>query len=430
MSTILRVEQLAKRYRLGVISRRTLYEDLQSRWARWRGNSDPNALIGTPGEADRPDVLWALRDLSFDVAEGDVLAIIGHNGSGKSTLLRILSQITAPTAGRALIKGRVASLLEVGTGFHLELTGRENVFLNGVILGMSHEEVARRFDEIVAFSGIEQFIDTPVKRYSSGMRVRLAFAVAAHLEAEILIIDEVLAVGDQAFQQKCMGKMSEVAHAGRTVLFVSHNAAAVESLCTRGIVLESGRLRFSGSQSEALEYYSASRDAAMTCLRDRQDREGSGELRITGISLRNARGESVTAVSSGEDSAIALHFERRGARDFPRLAVRISVATYLGAPVFSHANWLTGDAFGKLPASGDLLCELPQLPLPPGHYRISFQILDEMGAGHVLDAVAQAAELMVTAGDFFGTGRTLGMRFGVALVPGRWRLAGSSIETP
>ena len=219
MSVVLRLENLSKAYRLGEISREVF-------WSNWR-----RRLQGkTPEDLTDKDHFWALRDVSFEVRHGEVLGLLGRNGAGKTTLLKIVSRITSPSSGKVKIRGRIASLLEVGTGFHMDLTGRDNVFLNGTILGMTRAEVARKFDEIVAFSGIEEFIDTPVKRYSIGMRVRLAFAVAAHLEPEILLIDEVLAVGDASFQQKCLGKIGEVSRAGRTVLFVSHNAAAIESL--------------------------------------------------------------------------------------------------------------------------------------------------------------------------------------------------------
>lgn len=252
MQPVIRVENLSKEYRLGTVSHGTLSRDLQSWWARVRGKEDPNSLLGHNSLAgnthhlsikshhDENPHFLALNDVSFDVQQGDVVGIIGRNGAGKSTLLKILSQVTAPSAGTVKIKGRVASLLEVGTGFHPELTGRENVFLNGAILGMNKVEIQRKFDEILAFSEIEKFIDTPVKRYSSGMYVRLAFAVSAHLEPEILIVDEVLAVGDALFQKKCLGKMQEIGKEGRTVLFVSHNLTAVSNLCRRGILLANG----------------------------------------------------------------------------------------------------------------------------------------------------------------------------------------------
>ena len=254
MTTAISIQNVSKAYRLGVIGHGTLRGDLQSWWAKVRGKEDPNRIIGSK-EAIEGDTLWALRDVSFDVEQGSVWGIIGANGAGKSTLLKILSRVTAPTSGQIKVRGRVASLLEVGTGFHPELTGRENIFLNGAILGMTKAEVKKKFDEIVAFSEIETFIDTPVKRYSSGMYVRLAFAVAAHLDPEILVVDEVLAVGDAAFQKKCIGKMGSVAKEGRTVLFVSHNMGAVRNLCRNGVVLRNGRIDCQGTANEAVEFY-------------------------------------------------------------------------------------------------------------------------------------------------------------------------------
>lgn len=256
MSAAISVERLTKTYRLGQIGGGTLASDLSRWYARIRRQPDPLAKIGDDhASRQKGEVFWALKDVSFQVQQGDVLGIIGRNGAGKSTLLKILSQVTSPTDGRIAIRGRVASLLEVGTGFHPELTGRENVFLNGAILGMTKAEIRRSFDEIVAFSECEAFIDTPVKRYSSGMYVRLAFAVAAHLEPEILIVDEVLAVGDQQFQNKCLGKMRDVSKTGRTVLFVSHNMMAVQALCSTGLVLGDGRVLDSGPVSHCIDSY-------------------------------------------------------------------------------------------------------------------------------------------------------------------------------
>lgn len=243
METVILAQGISKQYSLGVIGNGTFYKDLQSLWAKMRGKEDPHTPIGEVSKFGRKDRFWALRDVSFEVRQGQRLGIMGRNGAGKSTLLKILSRITAPTEGRCFIKGRMVSLLEVGTGFHPELTGRENVYLNGAILGMRKYEISAKFDEIVAFSEIEEFIDTPVKRYSSGMYVRLAFAVAAHLNAEIIIADEVLAVGDIKFQQKSIGKMHDVSeHQGKTVIFVSHNTGAVRSLCDSGMILEHGRI--------------------------------------------------------------------------------------------------------------------------------------------------------------------------------------------
>ena len=257
--TVIQVENLWKEYRLGAISHRTLTRDLQSWWARMRGKEDPNSQIGlgpsSPAASGAEDRFWALREVSFEIRQGDVFGIIGRNGAGKSTLLKILSQVTTPTRGEVRYNGRIASLLEVGTGFHPELSGRENIFLNGAILGMSKQDIRLRFDQIVAFAEVGKFIDTPVKRYSSGMYVRLAFAVAAHLEPEILVVDEVLAVGDARFQKKCLGKMEEAGREGRTVLFVSHNMGALVKLCTRAILIESGRVVLDATPEQAIKKY-------------------------------------------------------------------------------------------------------------------------------------------------------------------------------
>ncbi|MHB8129607.1 MAG: ABC transporter ATP-binding protein [Mobilitalea sp.] len=257
MNTVVSVENLSKEYRLGAIGNGSLYKDIQSWIAKKTGKPDPWVKMDQESKVGRRDRFWALKDVSFDVHQGDRLAIIGRNGAGKSTLLKILSQITAPTSGVVKMKGRVASLLEVGTGFHPELTGRENIYLNGAILGMKKPDIDRNFDEIVAFSEIEsEFVDTPVKRYSSGMFVRLAFAVAAHLDSEILIADEVLAVGDTKFQAKCLGKMKDVSvNEGRTVLFVSHNIAAVMELCKTALVLNHGLVTNRGSVNDAADFY-------------------------------------------------------------------------------------------------------------------------------------------------------------------------------
>ena len=255
---VIKVEHLYKQYQLGQVSTGTISHDLNRWFHRIRGKEDPYEKITIDNNREEKgdsNFVWALKDVNFEVNQGEVLGIIGRNGAGKSTLLKILSKVTAPTKGNIKIRGRIASLLEVGTGFHPELTGRENIFLNGAILGMTKTEIRSKFDEIVAFSGVENYIDTPVKRYSSGMYVRLAFAVAAHLEPEILIVDEVLAVGDAEFQKKCLGKMKDVSSQGRTVLFVSHNLVAVKSLCQRGILMERGTISFTGTADETVEKY-------------------------------------------------------------------------------------------------------------------------------------------------------------------------------
>ena len=412
MSVVLRIENLSKSYRLGELSRRVF-------WSDWKRRAQ-----GKPAEdlTDK-DHFHALRDVSFDVRDGEVLGLLGRNGAGKTTLLKIVSRITSPSSGTVKVRGRIASLLEVGTGFSMDLTGRDNVFLNGIILGMTRGEVRRKFDEIVAFSGVEEFIDTPVKRYSVGMRVRLAFAVAAHLEPEILLIDEVLAVGDAAFQQRCLGKIGEVSRAGRTVLFVSHNAASIESLCTRGIVLEHGAVVFDGTASDAIESHAASREASITDLEARTDRTGTGEIRVTGFEVRNARGQISTSVRSGEDIEIVFHYDQRMPGAFPRLAVEIDVATHLGARIFMQANWLKGTLFGETPGRGSFVCTIPRLPLAAGKFHVGFRISAEKQTkrDHI-DAIENAGELNVEGGDFFGSGKVPPPHAGVCLVDGAWRL--------
>jgi lipopolysaccharide transport system ATP-binding protein len=258
MSTVIHAENISKQYRLGQVGAGALQDDLKRWWQLLRGKEDPFLKIGEENDRTKisdSDYVWSLKDINFQLEQGDVLGIIGRNGAGKSTLLKILSRITTPTTGSIRIQGRVASLLEVGTGFHPDLTGRENIFLNGAIMGMSRNEIQSKIDEIISFSGVEKYIDTPVKRYSSGMYVRLAFAVAAHLEPEILIIDEVLAVGDAEFQKKCLGKMKDVSGAGRTVLFVSHNMAAVQELCNKGMFLHNGQIQSFGSIDATVKDY-------------------------------------------------------------------------------------------------------------------------------------------------------------------------------
>jgi len=428
MAVVIRVEKVSKQYRLGTISRRMLYRDVQSGFARLMGRPDPHEKIvegaangSVPGE--NPDYLWALRDVCFDVHQGDVIGIIGRNGSGKSTLLKILSRITAPTEGRVFLKGRVACLLEVGTGFHPELTGRDNIYLNGSILGMTRSEITRKFDEIVDFSGVEKFIDTPVKRYSSGMTVRLAFAVAANLEPEILIIDEVLAVGDVEFQKKCLGKMNTVAREGRTILFVSHQSAAVENLCKRGIVLKNGSVQFDGTQTGAIAHYVNETTGHRGCLRDRRDRKGNGQVRVTEIEFRDRSGRTITTARSGDDIDVCLHFESQAPTARPDLSVGISIKTYLDAPVFLQNNTLAGERFAEfLPESGTFICRLGRLPLPSASFRIGFYILSRSHKGEYLDAMENAVELHVQGGDFFGNGLSPGITDGVALVEAGWRL--------
>ena len=340
--TVIRIEHLWKQYRLGVIGHGTLYRDLQTWWAKKRGREDPNAKIGASAGLMREQVegdrFYALRDVSLSVEQGDTVGIIGRNGAGKSTLLKILSCVTTPSKGIVKVRGRIASLLEVGTGFHQELTGRENIFLNGAILGMSKQEIRKRLDEIVAFAEIDEFLDTPVKRYSSGMYVRLAFAVAAHLEPEILIVDEVLAVGDAEFQKKCLGKMGDVAREGRTVLFVSHNMLAVKNLCKNGYLLEYGHGSFFDDINDAIEGY----------LSDHQDISGviSWESPDGSPGNQQIRLKAVRIVSDGEVSPaikvnrdIEIQVDYWNLQQGARRVVSIHLVNAMGYTVLTSANW-------------------------------------------------------------------------------------------
>lgn len=299
----LSVENVSKQYRLGQVGTGTLSHDLKRWWYKARGLEDPYLQIGESNDRTQKgetDYVWALRDVSFDVQQGDAIGIIGRNGAGKSTLLKLLSKVTKPTTGNIKVQGRIASLLEVGTGFHPEMTGRENIYLNGAILGMTRKEIKRKFDEIVAFAGVDRYVDTPVKRYSSGMYVRLAFAVAAHLESEILIVDEVLAVGDAEFQKKCLGKMGDVSRGeGRTVLFVSHNMAAVKELCNKGIVMVNGSLKSQGSALDSvIEYQKGSNTNNAYHCDDLAEAVGNENIKITHFSVEPIFGGMIS-ISSG-----------------------------------------------------------------------------------------------------------------------------------
>ena len=301
---VIKVEHLYKQYRLGQVGTGSLIQDINRWWHKIRGKEDPYEVISETNDRttqSKGDFVWALEDINFTVNQGEVLGIIGRNGAGKSSLLKILSKVTSPTKGKITLNGRVASLLEVGTGFNPELTGRENIYLNGAILGMTKKEIARKFDEIVSFSGVEKYIDTPVKRYSSGMYVRLAFAVAAHLEPEILIVDEVLAVGDVDFQKKCIGKMKDVASTGRTVLFVSHNMEAVKNLCSRALLLEHGKIISEGTPAQVIERYLNDRNNA-DWGRSYEEHEAPGNefTRLKSIALKPIRsdGKSILTVKS------------------------------------------------------------------------------------------------------------------------------------
>jgi lipopolysaccharide transport system ATP-binding protein len=361
------VDKLSKRYRIGARQKReaTLRKRLVNMLA-----SPFEYLSASLRPPTEDETLWALKDVSFEVQHGEVLGIIGRNGAGKSTLLKILSRITEPTSGTAALYGRVGSLLEVGTGFHPELTGRENVYMNGAILGMRRAEIDAKFDEIVDFAGVEKFIDTPVKRYSSGMYVRLGFAVAAHLEPEILIVDEVLAVGDAEFQKKCLGKMGEVAKGGRTVLFVSHNMASVSSLCTSVVFLDKGEVSSIG-QSEAIlqEYLALSRQNTALSLADRVDRTGNGEACLVGIKFSNVQnGAPQTEFMLGGEVFITLNVHANKAF---RAFVGVQVKDHLDRLIFAFNSRESGYWVDLGLGENNITLHIPFLPLLPGTYFVS-----------------------------------------------------------
>ncbi len=312
MSKVLKLENVGKQYRLGEVGTGTLSHDLNRWWARVRGKEDPFSKIGDTNDRTskaNSEYVWALEDINFEVEEGDVIGVVGRNGAGKSTLLKILSQVTGPSTGKIFTRGRIAALLEVGTGFHPELTGRENVYLNGAILGMTKVEIKRQFDEIVSFAGVERYVDTPVKRYSSGMLVRLGFAVAAHLNPEILIVDEVLAVGDLEFQKKCLGKMEDISSSGRTIIFVSHNMKSVLSLCKKGLLIDKGKLLEQGAVGDIVAKYISSHDNkvfATKILNSEESKSTQGFLRS--INLLSENQEVTSLFKVGESWSISIEF--------------------------------------------------------------------------------------------------------------------------
>jgi lipopolysaccharide transport system ATP-binding protein len=376
-------------------------------------------LTGRRREQPQGDTLWALKDLSLTIQPGEVVGLIGHNGAGKSTLLKILSRIVEPSHGWADVTGRTGALLEVGTGFHPELTGRENVFLNGAILGMRRAEIRARFDEIVAFADIERFLDTPVKRYSSGMSVRLAFAVAAHLEPEILLVDEVLAVGDAAFQRKSLGKMNEVAKAGRTVIFVSHNLAILQALCDRGILLERGQVVADAPVNEAIDAYLRTLEqAASVDLLERADRDSRGydESHIRRVEIHDADGGHADAVVAGRTATVVIEVTEV----LPMTECRLSIFNSLGHPVATLDSEVSAPIDRRDPELGPRIeCELPQLPLLPGRYRLDVVL---KGKRQVQDGLQAAGFFDVEPGVVADRPTPISGADGDVVLAHRWRL--------
>ncbi len=392
----IRLEHLSKRYRLGSQGAlHTTFAEMLTGKAR--------RMVGR-GEKETEGVHWALDDVSFDVHSGQVMGIIGKNGAGKSTLLKVLSRITEPTRGRVSYAGNIASLLEVGTGFHPELSGRENIYLNGSILGMRKSEIKRKFDEIVAFSEIERFLDTPVKRYSSGMYVRLAFAVASNLDPDILVIDEVLAVGDAAFQKKCLGKMGSVAKSGRTILFVSHNMPAVRSLCDQAVWLAGGKMKEMGRAGTVIDSYMADsfEHGERYELRDNPVREGRGQVKVVGFSMVDEAGEAIAELTTGRGCSFVFDFETEVGVEACNMTFAFGLRDRFNQRLTRFSSEDQCVTFDKVPNKGQVRCHVDRMPLACGDYLLGVIV---KGGPEIQDYVPDAGVVHVGAGDFFHVGR-------------------------
>lgn len=407
MSTAIEFNHVSKQYRLGLVSTRTLGADLNRWWTmNIRRKEDPYLKIGSVNDRSTKadsDFVWALRDIDFKVEQGDVVGIIGKNGAGKSTLLKLLSKVTGPTTGTIKARGRIGSLLEVGTGFHPEMTGRENIFMNGAILGMTKQEIAAKLDEIVDFSGCERYLDTPTKRYSSGMTVRLGFAVAAFLEPEILVVDEVLAVGDAEFQKKAIGKMQALSQSeGRTVLFVSHNMTSVRSLCKTGILLENGSVSYSGTAEETVaRYLSLNQNNSGLSIAERTDRIGNGRIRVQNIVLRDKEGREVVDTFVGDYLRIEFHVESGSDVDFSKMIVAVKLADSYGQ---ESVIWVSDEMphdFTKI-EDGVFSLEIPELKMRPNIYNLNYKIdLNSTGPKDMCDALNCACSVSVINSPYF-----------------------------
>lgn len=416
MSEVVRikVEGMSKQYRLGEVGTGTLSHDLNRIWHKVRGKEDPYTMVTDSNDrtiTGESKYVWALEDINFEVKEGEVLGIIGRNGAGKSTLLKILSKVTGPTVGSIKINGRIASLLEVGTGMHPELTGKENIYLNGAILGMTKKEIAAKFDEIVEFSGIAKYIDTPLKRYSSGMRVRLGFAVAAFLEPEILIVDEVLAVGDAEFQRKAIGKMKEVSGGDqRTVLFVSHNMGAIRNLCDRCILMDQGKISFIGPTEEAIsKYLSLNSEEHETDLLRIENRLGNGKILFSGIRFLDKIGNTKTETFTGDHLKIAVDFVIKSPIDTKNIILAINLRNSFDEEVVFFVSDEMGVKFDSIEnENGTFILDIPELLLRSGHYYIRILAMEnDTTSENFLDCIERAKTLEVLATDLYESGKTL-----------------------
>lgn len=409
---ILRVNGVSKQYRLGVLGTGTISHDLNRWWHKMRGKPDPYLTIGDVNDRSKEgfsEYVWALKDINFEVKRGEVLGIIGKNGAGKSTLLKILSQVTSPTTGSIKSKGRIASLLEVGTGFHPEMTGKENIYLNGAILGMTKKEITSKLDEIIDFSGCQRYINTPVKRYSSGMKVRLAFAVAAFLEPEILVVDEVLAVGDAEFQKKAIGKMQDISNSdGRTVLFVSHNMAAVKNLCSRSLILENGKIAMEGDTYEVVNHYLQLNENTSTLdLDQREDRIGGEKFRFTNVKILNDQGDYVSQVISGDYVKFEISYKSLRNFNSKEFILGLNIQDNYGDLVTGLSTIETGLRVSELKDSGKIYWEIPSLLLRGGSYNLRlFSSYKTSQERDFLDVVENAIQFNVLRGDYWDKGVT------------------------
>jgi lipopolysaccharide transport system ATP-binding protein len=414
---VIRVENIGKRYSIGSqLGQPKSISDTVQGYLQSPTRLLQHFRIGPPTE-----LLWAIKDVSFDVYEGEVVGIIGRNGAGKSTLLKVLARITEPTEGQATIRGKVSSLLEVGIGFHPDLTGRENIYLYGVILGMTKVEIDRKFDEIVAFGGVEKFIDTPMKHYSSGMYVRLAFAVAAHVEPDVLLIDEVLAVGDAAFQNKCLGRIDAISKEGRTVLFVSHNIPALLSLCSRAILLSGGTVTADGKTREVLDtYLEGIKEKSELPLFARKDRRGDQRLKFVGFEMRDWQGVEVGSLVSGQDVTLALKYESSDGEPLNNVHVELELYGKFHESLCQLSTNFHQVDFQEIPAAGAIELKIPRLPLQAGRYMFD---LYATVSGGMSDYIQDAGALNVEPGDFFGSGRLPPVGHGIFLVQHSWSVA-------
>jgi lipopolysaccharide transport system ATP-binding protein len=414
MNYALRCENISKKYKIG--GRQKSYRTLSETITGW--------LPRLFDRRAKQETFWALKDVSLDVERGEIIGIIGRNGAGKTTLLRIIANVTKPTLGQVTVLGKVGSMLEVGTGFHGELTGRENIMLSGAILGMKRSEILSKFDEIVAFSELDQFVDTPVKRYSSGMYLRLGFSVASHLDTDVMLVDEVLAVGDSGFQQRCMEKIKSITQSGRTVLFVSHNMTAIANLCNRCIVLDEGQVKMIGSTETAIEYYMQQRlGRSRMPLTERKDRSGDGRLIFADCLFETNDGTVLESVLSGQSVIIHLALRKRIPEPVRDVAVVISIYTAQGQIVTSLWTEYNKFRFDCNEEFTHVYCRIPRLPLTPGRYSMR---LGMASGNQPLDWLDDAAGISVVAGDYFGAGLLARPeKLGLLFIDHQWETSGN-----